>query len=59
MPSGQGKHFSRSTHESISVLTQLRLQLPQGASTEVQLIAATVFATLNESWDKFKAENNL
>ncbi|KAH7033098.1 LOW QUALITY PROTEIN: uncharacterized protein B0I36DRAFT_320772 [Microdochium trichocladiopsis] len=34
-------------------------KLPQGASTEVQLIAATVFATLNESWDKFKAENNL
>ncbi|KXJ92935.1 hypothetical protein Micbo1qcDRAFT_160806 [Microdochium bolleyi] len=34
-------------------------KLPQGASTEVQLIAAIVFATLNESWDKFKAENNL
>jgi len=34
-------------------------KLPQDASTEVQLIAATVFATLNESWDKFKADNNL
>ncbi|KAI0023635.1 hypothetical protein F4780DRAFT_728869 [Xylariomycetidae sp. FL0641] len=34
-------------------------KLPQDASTEVRLIAATVFATLNESWDKFKAENNL
>jgi hypothetical protein len=34
-------------------------QLPQDASTEVQLIAATVFATLNESWDKFKADNGL
>ncbi|KAK6954144.1 hypothetical protein Daesc_004106 [Daldinia eschscholtzii] len=34
-------------------------KLPQDASTEVKLIAATVFSTLNESWDKFKAENNL
>ncbi|KAI1329018.1 hypothetical protein F5Y16DRAFT_131505 [Xylariaceae sp. FL0255] len=34
-------------------------KLPQNASTEVQLIAATVFATLNESWDKFKADNGL
>ncbi|KAI0145113.1 hypothetical protein GGR57DRAFT_481397 [Xylariaceae sp. FL1272] len=34
-------------------------KLPQDASTEVQLIAATVFATLNESWDKFKADNGL
>ncbi|KAI1260417.1 hypothetical protein F5Y18DRAFT_251951 [Xylariaceae sp. FL1019] len=34
-------------------------KLPQDASTEVQLIAATVFATLNESWDKFKADNAL
>ncbi|KAK1966890.1 hypothetical protein LY78DRAFT_692419 [Colletotrichum sublineola] len=34
-------------------------KLPQDASTEVRLIAATVFATLNESWDKFKAENGL
>ncbi|KAI8960133.1 hypothetical protein F5Y11DRAFT_349803 [Daldinia sp. FL1419] len=34
-------------------------KLPQDAGTEVRLIAATVFATLNESWDKFKAENGL
>ncbi|KAM0328673.1 hypothetical protein ACHAQA_005085 [Verticillium albo-atrum] len=34
-------------------------KLAQDASTEVRLIAATVFATLNESWDKFKAENGL
>ncbi|KAI1098408.1 hypothetical protein F4804DRAFT_346365 [Jackrogersella minutella] len=34
-------------------------KLPQDASTEVRLIAGTVFATLNESWDKFKAENGL
>ncbi|KAI2784560.1 hypothetical protein F4815DRAFT_127499 [Daldinia loculata] len=34
-------------------------KLPQDASTEVRLIAATVFATLNESWDKFKTENGL
>ncbi|TDZ38236.1 UBA domain-containing protein 7 [Colletotrichum spinosum] len=34
-------------------------KLPQEANTEVRLIAATVFATLNESWDKFKAENGL
>lgn len=34
-------------------------KLPQDAPTEVQLIAATVFATLNESWDKFKSENGL
>jgi hypothetical protein len=34
-------------------------QLPQDASTEVRLIAGLVFSTLNESWDKFKAENNL
>ncbi|KAI1370869.1 hypothetical protein F4677DRAFT_338847 [Hypoxylon crocopeplum] len=34
-------------------------KLPQDASTEVKLIAATVFATLNESWDKFKSENGL
>ncbi|KAL2019649.1 hypothetical protein VTK56DRAFT_9464 [Thermocarpiscus australiensis] len=29
------------------------------ATTEVRMIAATVFSTLNEAWDKFKAENNL
>ncbi|SPO00739.1 related to UBA domain-containing protein 7 [Cephalotrichum gorgonifer] len=34
-------------------------KLPQDASTEVRLIAALVFSTLNESWDKFKAENGL
>ncbi|KAK7751224.1 auxilin-like clathrin-binding protein required for normal clathrin function [Diatrype stigma] len=34
-------------------------KLPQDANTEVRLIAATVFATLNESWDKFKADNGL
>ncbi|KAI0977055.1 hypothetical protein F4678DRAFT_708 [Xylaria arbuscula] len=34
-------------------------KLPQDASTETRLIAATVFATLNESWDKFKAQNGL
>ncbi|RDW84874.1 hypothetical protein BP6252_02464 [Coleophoma cylindrospora] len=34
-------------------------KLPQDASTEVRLIAATVFSTLNESWDKFKAENGM
>lgn len=33
--------------------------MPQDASTEVRLIAETVFSTLNESWDKFKAENGL
>ncbi|KAI0392619.1 hypothetical protein F5Y17DRAFT_351310 [Xylariaceae sp. FL0594] len=34
-------------------------KLPQDASTEMRLIAATVFSTLNESWDKFKADNGL
>lgn len=34
-------------------------QIAQDASTEVRMIAGTVFATLNESWDKFKAENGL
>lgn len=34
-------------------------QIPQNASTEVRLIAGLVFSTLNESWDKFKAENGL
>ncbi|KAJ4407834.1 auxilin-like clathrin-binding protein required for normal clathrin function [Neurospora sp. IMI 360204] len=29
------------------------------ASTEVRMIAGTVFATLNEAWDKFKKENNM
>ncbi|KAL2119293.1 hypothetical protein VTJ04DRAFT_6253 [Mycothermus thermophilus] len=29
------------------------------ASTEVRMIAGHVFSTLNEAWDKFKAENNM
>ena len=29
------------------------------ASTEVRMIAGSVFATLNESWDKFKADNKM
>jgi hypothetical protein len=35
------------------------MQLPQDASTETRLIAAMVFSTLNESWDKFKEQNGL
>ncbi|KAH8879609.1 hypothetical protein GQ53DRAFT_849489 [Thozetella sp. PMI_491] len=34
-------------------------KLPQDANTEVRMIAGTVFSTLNEAWDKFKAENGL
>ncbi|KAH8177150.1 UBA domain-containing protein 7 [Sarocladium implicatum] len=34
-------------------------KLPQDADTEKRLIAGLVFSTLNESWDKFKAENGL
>lgn len=34
-------------------------KLPQDASTEIRMIAGTVFATLNESWDKFKADNKM
>ncbi|KAH6893156.1 hypothetical protein B0T10DRAFT_267024 [Thelonectria olida] len=34
-------------------------KIPQDASTEVKLIAGLVFSTLNEAWDKFKAENGL
>ncbi|KAF4120760.1 UBA protein [Geosmithia morbida] len=34
-------------------------KLPQDANTEVRMIAGLVFSTLNESWDKFKAENGL
>lgn len=34
-------------------------QLPQDAGTEVRLIAGLVFSTLNESWDKFRADNGL
>ncbi|POS87120.1 hypothetical protein EPUL_002548, partial [Erysiphe pulchra] len=32
-------------------------KLPQDASMEVRMIAAQVFATLNESWDTFKRQN--
>ncbi|ERS95146.1 hypothetical protein HMPREF1624_08356 [Sporothrix schenckii ATCC 58251] len=34
-------------------------KLPQDASTEIRMIAGTVFATLNEAWDKFKADNKM
>ncbi|RDA90223.1 hypothetical protein CP533_1068 [Ophiocordyceps camponoti-saundersi (nom. inval.)] len=34
-------------------------KLPQDASTEVRLVAGLVFSTLNESWDRFKADNGL
>lgn len=34
-------------------------QIAQDATTEVRMIAGTVFSTLNEAWDKFKAENNM
>ncbi|KFA46437.1 hypothetical protein S40293_04259 [Stachybotrys chartarum IBT 40293] len=34
-------------------------KLAQDASTEARLIAGLVFSTLNESWDKFKADNGL
>ncbi|OAA71481.1 Heat shock protein DnaJ [Cordyceps fumosorosea ARSEF 2679] len=34
-------------------------KIAQDASTEVRLIAGSVFSTLNEAWDKFKAENGL
>ncbi|KAK0626388.1 hypothetical protein B0T14DRAFT_448406 [Immersiella caudata] len=34
-------------------------KLPQDASTEVRMIAGNVFSTLNEAWDRFKAENGL
>ncbi|KAN0099795.1 hypothetical protein V8E51_013570 [Hyaloscypha variabilis] len=34
-------------------------KLPQDASTEVRMIASLVFATLNESWDKFKLQNGM
>ncbi|KAG0646527.1 UBA domain-containing 7 [Hyphodiscus hymeniophilus] len=34
-------------------------ELPQNATTEIKLIAATVFSTLNESWDKFKEQNGM
>ncbi|KAK2602078.1 hypothetical protein N8I77_008645 [Diaporthe amygdali] len=34
-------------------------KLAQDATVEARMIAATVFSTLNESWDKFKTENGL
>ncbi|RKF74403.1 UBA domain-containing protein 7 [Golovinomyces cichoracearum] len=34
-------------------------KLPQDATIEVRMIAALVFATLNESWDKFKQQNGM
>ncbi|KAK4203836.1 hypothetical protein QBC40DRAFT_218410 [Triangularia verruculosa] len=34
-------------------------KIVQDATTEVRMIAGTVFSTLNEAWDKFKAENKL
>ncbi|KAG9236519.1 hypothetical protein BJ875DRAFT_371915 [Amylocarpus encephaloides] len=34
-------------------------KLPQDASTEIRMIAGLVFATLNESWDKFKTQNGM
>ncbi|KAJ4306431.1 auxilin-like clathrin-binding protein required for normal clathrin function [Collariella sp. IMI 366227] len=34
-------------------------KIAQDATTEVRMIAGTVFSTLNEAWDKFKAENGM
>ncbi|PIG84244.1 UBA/TS-N domain protein [Aspergillus arachidicola] len=34
-------------------------KLSTNATTEQRMIAGAVFGTLNEAWDKFKAENNL
>ncbi|PVH73770.1 hypothetical protein DL98DRAFT_500745 [Cadophora sp. DSE1049] len=34
-------------------------KLPQDASTEVKMIAALIFAALNESWDSFKKQNGM
>lgn len=34
-------------------------KIPTNATTEQRMISASVFATLNEAWDKFKRENNL
>ncbi|CAK7199243.1 auxilin-like clathrin-binding protein required for normal clathrin function [Sporothrix eucalyptigena] len=34
-------------------------KLPQDASTEIRMIAGSVFSTLNESWDKFKTDNKM
>lgn len=35
------------------------VQIPTDSTTEQKMISAGVFGTLNEAWDKFKAENNL
>lgn len=34
-------------------------KIPTDATTEQRMIAGAVFTTLNEAWDKFKAENHL
>ncbi|KAK7541458.1 hypothetical protein IWX49DRAFT_576953 [Phyllosticta citricarpa] len=34
-------------------------KIPQSATTQQKMISASVFATLNEAWDKFKKDNNL
>ncbi|OJJ80649.1 UBA/TS-N domain protein [Aspergillus glaucus CBS 516.65] len=34
-------------------------KIPTNATTEQRMISASVFATLNEAWDKFKRENSL
>ncbi|EXJ60485.1 hypothetical protein A1O7_04638 [Cladophialophora yegresii CBS 114405] len=34
-------------------------KIPTDATTEQRMIAGAVFSTLNEAWDKFKAQNNL
>ncbi|QPG96428.1 hypothetical protein C2857_004144 [Epichloe festucae Fl1] len=34
-------------------------KLPPNANIEIRLIAGFVFATLNESWEKFKADNGM
>ncbi|EXJ93436.1 hypothetical protein A1O1_01828 [Capronia coronata CBS 617.96] len=34
-------------------------KIPTDATTEQRMIAGAVFSTLNEAWDKFKAENGL
>lgn len=34
-------------------------QISQDATTEQRMISSSVFSTLNEAWDKFKADNNL
>jgi len=37
----------------------MRAQISQAATVEQRMISASVFATLNEAWDKFKTDNNL